>query len=73
MYHAKALIAETNLKISEISREIGISNSQYFRKIFQEFTGQSPCGLPKAAFAEIIRISMMAKRSFRWKSMRSMT
>lgn len=42
MYHAEALMAETNLKISEISREIGISNSQYFRKIFQEFTGQSP-------------------------------
>lgn len=42
MYHAEALLCETNLKVSEISRRVGISNSQYFRRIFQEFTGQSP-------------------------------
>lgn len=39
---AKLLLQNTNEKILEISAEVGISNSQYFSKLFKELTGMSP-------------------------------
>ncbi|WP_195543256.1 response regulator [Massiliimalia timonensis] len=40
--HAKILLCTTNMKIFEITQRIGVSNSQYFSKIFKEITGMTP-------------------------------
>lgn len=39
---AKILLAKTNKKIFEVSESVGISNSQYFSKIFRDLTGYTP-------------------------------
>lgn len=39
---AKELLSKTNMKIFEVSENIGITNSQYFSKIFKEMTGCTP-------------------------------
>lgn len=40
--HAKVLLSTTNLKMFEITERIGVSNSQYFSKIFKDMTGMTP-------------------------------
>lgn len=42
MNKAKELLENTNMKISKIAREIGISNNSYFSRSFREFFGCSP-------------------------------
>lgn len=42
MNKAKELLENTNMKISQIAREIGISNNSYFSRSFREFFGCSP-------------------------------
>ena len=42
MNKAKELLEGTNMKISQIAREIGIFNSSYFSRSFREFFGCSP-------------------------------
>ena len=39
---AQDMLANTNMKIFEISEETGIRNSQYFSRIFKEITGLTP-------------------------------
>lgn len=39
---AKELLSKTNMKIFEVSESIGITNSQYFSRIFKEMTGRTP-------------------------------
>lgn len=40
--HAKRYLKETNLKIYEISRNVGYSDIAYFSKVFRSLTGMSP-------------------------------
>lgn len=40
--HAKALLRNTDLKSSEISVLVGISDSKYFSKLFKKMTGVTP-------------------------------
>lgn len=40
--HAKKYLKETNLKIYEISRNVGYSDIAYFSKVFRSMTGMSP-------------------------------
>jgi two-component system response regulator YesN len=40
--HAKRYLKETNLKIYEISRNVGYSDIAYFSKVFRAMTGMSP-------------------------------
>lgn len=40
--HAKALIGNTNMKISEVGEAIGIEDVYYFSKVFKKATGVSP-------------------------------
>lgn len=39
---AKKLLSSTNIKIRDIAKQIGISNSQYFSKTFKKITGVTP-------------------------------
>lgn len=39
---AKSLLSGTDLRISEISRQVGIGDYNYFSKIFKRETGRSP-------------------------------
>jgi len=40
--HARELLASTNMKISDISAAVGISNPAYFTILFKKYTGISP-------------------------------
>ena len=40
--HAKRLLKGTDMKIYEVAKECGYSNSNYFTKVFKEVTGISP-------------------------------
>lgn len=48
---ARELLDTTNLRIFEISEKVGISNSQYFSKIFKEITGLTPNEYKTASYA----------------------
>ena len=40
--HAKELLRNTNLKINEIAKAVGYSNSKYFAQVFKKFTQRTP-------------------------------
>ena len=42
MNKAKELLENTNMKITQIAKEVGFSNSSYFCRSFREFFGDSP-------------------------------
>lgn len=42
MEKAKQMLADTNMKISEISMDLGYSSSAYFTTVFREYVGQTP-------------------------------
>ena len=42
MNKAKELLENTNMKIAQIAKEVGFSNSSYFCRSFREFFGDSP-------------------------------
>ena len=42
MNKARDLLAGTNMKITQIAREVGFSNSSYFCRSFREYFGCSP-------------------------------
>lgn len=42
MREAKRLLAETDLRVNEISQEIGYENEKHFMKIFKASCGVSP-------------------------------
>lgn len=39
---AQELLAKNNLKIYQVSEELGFDNSQYFSKVFKKYTGHTP-------------------------------
>ncbi len=47
MNKAKELLVGTNLKLYEISEQVGYSDSKYFSKVFKEVTGQLPADYRK--------------------------
>ena len=42
---AKELILETNMKINDIAKEVGYTDSSYFYRKFKKFFGVSPSTL----------------------------
>jgi YesN/AraC family two-component response regulator len=42
MEQAKQLLIHTNIKVSDVSLDVGISNFQYFSTLFKKYTGISP-------------------------------
>lgn len=42
MVKAKEFLENSNMKISQIAREVGFTNSSYFCRSFKEFFGDSP-------------------------------
>ena len=42
MNKAKELLETTNMKISQIAKEVGFSNNSYFCRSFREFFGDTP-------------------------------
>ena len=40
--HAKKLLAETNMKLSDIAMEIGYSEPNYFSHVFRKTEGMTP-------------------------------
>lgn len=42
MKEAKRLLAETELKVAEISRRVGYDNEKHFMKLFKSVCGVSP-------------------------------
>ena len=45
--HAIELLANTDMTVEEISRRVGFSSSNYFRKIFIKLTDKTPKELRK--------------------------
>ncbi|RUL47257.1 response regulator [Lysinibacillus antri] len=39
---AKQLLADTKIKINDVSREVGYNNDEYFTKVFKKYTGVTP-------------------------------
>lgn len=40
--HAKTLLTETNLNVTDICRQIGFNTKNYFFKVFKDYTGLTP-------------------------------
>lgn len=46
--HAKELLSQSNLPVSEVARSVGIEDQFYFSRIFKEFEGVSPLQYKKS-------------------------
>ena len=42
MNKAKEMLADTNMKITQIAKAVGFSNTSYFCRSFREYFGNSP-------------------------------
>ena len=52
MNKAKELLETTNMKISQIAKEVGFSNNSYFCRSFREFFGDTPEACRKGTEAD---------------------
>lgn len=52
MNKAKELLETTNMKISQIAKEVGFSNNSYFCRSFREFFGDTPEACRKGIAAD---------------------
>lgn len=50
---AKTLLTQTNLPISEVAESVGISDYNYFSKIFRSFAGTTPSAYRKSKRAKV--------------------
>lgn len=42
IYYAKQMLADTDMRVYEISEKIGYKSTAYFTSVFKQFTGQTP-------------------------------
>lgn len=49
---AQELLAKNNLKIYQVSEELGFDNSQYFSKVFKKYTGHTPTDIGRWALKQ---------------------
>lgn len=49
---AQELLAKSNLKIYQVSEELGFDNSQYFSRVFKKYTGHTPTDMGRWALKQ---------------------
>lgn len=49
---AQELLAKSNLKIYQVSEELGFDNPQYFSRVFKKYTGHTPTDMGRCALKQ---------------------